>query len=253
MAATSTTLANARDGRRSAKKRSKTEEAYDYVKSRIITAVYRPGQYLNIAMICEETGLGRTPVHDALLRLSHDGLIDIFPKKGAIVRPDSLSEVSEILEARWVMEPYCAALAAERVNGAQIREMEKILEKCSGLVTQRGFEEFMLLDGQFHSVILEASGNKTLAGLILSLHEKATRLWFLAVWEVSDLARTQREHEAILAAIRRGDPAGATSAMQQHITSLRRRVMAGHRSAASPADGAEEAPFATGATSRDGG
>lgn len=213
-----------------AKKLSKTEEAYEYLKTRIITASYRPGQYLNIGMICEETGLGRTPVHDALLRLSHDGLIDIFPKKGAIVRPDSVSEVSEILEARWVMEPYCAGLAAERVTPAQIKEMEDILEKCSRLITERGFDEFMLLDGRFHSVVLAASGNQTLAGLILSLHEKATRVWFLAMWEVADLARTQKEHEAILAAMKRGDQVGATTAMQQHLTSLRRRVLSGGRS-----------------------
>lgn len=205
--------------------------AYEYVKTRIITAIYRPGQYLNIGMICDETGLGRTPVHDALLRLSHDGLIDILPKKGAIVRSDSLSEVSEILEARWVMEPYCAGLAAERVLPAQIKEMEDILGQCDRLVTERGFNEFMMLDGRFHSVILEASGNRTLADLILSLHEKATRVWFLAVWEVGDLARTQKEHEALLAAIKRGDQLGATTAMQQHITSLRRRVMSGGQAA----------------------
>ena len=246
MTATSTTRKEAHAGRKRPAKRSKTEEAYDYVKSRIITAVYRPGQYLNIAMICEDTGLGRSPVHDALLRLSHDGLIDIFPKKGAIVRPDSLSEVSEILEARWVMEPYCAGLAAERVTASQVREMEEILEECSGLISRRGFEEFMLLDGRFHSVVLAASGNKTLADLILSLHEKATRLWFLAVWEVSDLARTQKEHEAILSAIRCGDQAGATVAMQRHITSLRRRVMSGHRHASDNGAAADSVTGAVG-------
>lgn len=220
----------------------KSDAAYEYVKSRVITAAYRPGQYLNIAMICDETGLGRTPVHNALLRLSHEGLIDILPKKGAIVRADSLTEVSEILEARWVMEPYCAALAAERVTSDQLLEMGEILGKCGQLITERGFEEFMLLDGQFHRVVLEASGNKTLSELVLSLHEKATRVWFLAVWNVGDLARTQKEHEAIFSAIKRGDKEGASVAMQQHLTSLRLRVLSGSSAGLNDAATADQAP-----------
>lgn len=219
---------------------SKTQMAYKHVKSRIITARYRPGQYLNVAMICDETGFGRTPVHEALLRLSHDGLIDILPRKGAIVRPDSLNEVSDILEARWVMEPYCAGLAAERAISSQIREMEQILEESDRLVPERGFNEFMILDGRFHSILLAACGIKTLADMILSLHEKATRVWFLGVWQESDLSRTQEEHEAILAAIKRGDQRGATTAMQRHITSLRRRVMTGNLP---PADQVEPLPI----------
>eukprot|EP01042_Synura_sphagnicola_P021729 gene21729-27647_t len=89
-----------------------SEQAYIAIKDRIITLFFAPGQYLNEASICEQLGMGRTPVHQALQRLQAEGLVDVVPRKGVIIQPDSMGQVVEILDARLVVEPEIAARAA---------------------------------------------------------------------------------------------------------------------------------------------
>lgn len=201
------------------------EQAYESIKHKIITLEYRPGQYLNEAAIRASLSLGRTPVHQALHRLKLEGLVEIIPRKGVIVRPDTLNEVLEIMEARWVAEPYCAGLAAERATPDQVAAMEGALARGRNMLSRRSMTDFMHLDQEFHRGMAAAARNRILGDLLRSLHERASRVWFLRVWDEADLRRTQTEHEAVMAAVKRGDRNAAVKAMQRHITSLRRRIV----------------------------
>src|SRR5690606_8086580 len=101
--------------------------AYGEIKRRIITLQYRPGEYLNEAMISDQLGIGRTPVHQALDRLMLEDMVEVIPRKGVIVRPVSLDEVLQLVEVRLVNETHCAALAAQRATEAEIEHMAAIL------------------------------------------------------------------------------------------------------------------------------
>ena len=73
-------------------------KAYEDIKEKIITLYFLPGQYLNEAAISGLLQVGRTPVHQALQRLELEGLVEIMPRKGVVVLPDSISEIIKILE-----------------------------------------------------------------------------------------------------------------------------------------------------------
>ena len=111
-------------------RQSLRDQAYVRIKRRIIALDYKPGAYINEAMICDDLGIGRTPVHLALERRAVDGLIEVIPRKGLIVAPLSLDEMRQINEVRKLLEPAAASLAARwatdddsrscRVNRARI-------------------------------------------------------------------------------------------------------------------------------------
>src|ERR1700679_872511 len=82
---------------------SLTDQAYEAIKEKVITLYFLPGQYLNEAAICDLLDLGRTPFHQALQRLQLEGLIDVVPRKGVIIQPDSVSQILEFLDARMVV------------------------------------------------------------------------------------------------------------------------------------------------------
>src|SRR5262245_40892958 len=84
------------------------DAAYDAIKHRIITCAFRPGEYINELQLSSMLKIGRTPVHQALDRLMIEGLVDVIPRKGVIVRPVSLNEVLQIIETRLVNETYCS-------------------------------------------------------------------------------------------------------------------------------------------------
>lgn len=202
---------------------SLSEQAYERIKSQILTLQLRPGHFFTEAQLSESLGLGRTPVHQAVHRLSLEGLIEIIPRKGLIVRPDSMNEVVHLLEARWALEPSIAALAAERATPQQIEQLQALIGNQEAMAGRGDRTTFMDADRSFHRIIANAADNPVLADLIRPLHERSARLWHLQLIHADDLERTKREHEAIVDAIVRGDKTAAAKAMQQHIASLRRR------------------------------
>ena len=206
---------------------SLSDRAYEQIKQKILSLEFGPGQFLNEMGIASMLGLGRTPVHQAVHRLKADGLLDVIPRKGILVRPDSLNEVLELLEARLALEPGIAALAAERVTPDQIAAIRALLSQSGRITHQKHRQQFMAIDRAFHALVAGGAGNAILAEAIRPMHERSTRIWHLRVWQADDLAVTQAEHEAILDAIARGDKSGAARAMQQHLASLRRRIVRG--------------------------
>lgn len=211
---------------RSQNKASLADKAYEAVKRRIITLEFRPGQYLNETTVCKLLRIGRTPVHQAMHRLMLDGLVEIIPRKGVIVRSESIDEVFDLMEARWVVEPYCAGLAAEQTTAKDAEELEHLLTTARQHLDTNAIEGFMSMDRAFHARIARV-GNTILGEMLRTLHERSARIWFLNVWTHEDFAATQAEHEAILGAIRNGDKEGAAGAMRDHLTSLRRRIIRG--------------------------
>ncbi len=85
---------------------------YRWLKQHVLTLPSREGTFLTEAEVCRETGTSRTPVREALLRLEADGLVQIVPKKGAYVPPIAEAEIEAVMQARGLVEEWCARQAA---------------------------------------------------------------------------------------------------------------------------------------------
>jgi DNA-binding GntR family transcriptional regulator len=202
------------------------EDAYEAIKLRIITCVLKPGEYVNELQLSALLAIGRTPVHQALERLMLEGMIDIIPHKGAIVRPFRLSEVRQIAEARTVNEIHCARLAAERASDLNIAVLEDVLAQTRHWASLRNVEKLVLLDRAFHRELASAAHNDALAELLRGLHERSLRFWFLSHGAPDQYDGVRRQHEAILAALRKRDPKAAEAAMRAHMEALRHNIAA---------------------------
>ena len=201
-------------------------QAYEAIKHRIFTVAYAPGAYLNELAISRELDIGRTPVHHALHRLAKEGLVDVIPRKGVIVRPVSLDEVAQIIEARLVNETYCASLAARRVTRRDLEEPKDILDKAQKEIDARtGVEELMRLDQSFHRWMAEMSGNPVLAEFLANLQDRAARFWFLSLSADHHQQQVQQEHLDLLQAVASKDETQAANMARAHIESFRNTIL----------------------------
>jgi DNA-binding GntR family transcriptional regulator len=200
------------------------EAACEEIKRRIIRLDYRPGTYINAAQVSADLGIGVTPVNQALNRLMHEGMVQIMPRKGAIVRPVSLEEILQLIDVRLVNESYCARLAAERASEAEIAAIEAVLDRAERLVSRRDIEGLMLLDREFHLRLSRAARHPVLAELLLGLHERSLRFWFISLSDEEHLAAVHREHRAIADALRARDPDAIEAAVRSHIESFRATI-----------------------------
>lgn len=185
----------------------------------------RPGQFLNEAALCKLTGIGRMPVHQATHRLQAEGLIEVIPRKGLVIRMDSLHDVLALLEARITIEPNVAALAAERIGKEQCLKLERLLAQSRALLQKSKRQAFGVIDRAFHGLVADAAANQVLADTLRPLHERSELFWRLSIMPEEALEVTQREHEAVLGAILKHDAEGARDSMQAHLLSLHNRIL----------------------------
>ena len=199
-------------------------KAYEAIKLRIITCDLKPGEYINELQLSALLRIGRTPVHQALERLVLEGMVEIIPHKGAIVKPFSLNEALQIAEARFVNEIHCARLASERASDLNVAQLEDILARTGHWASLRNVEKLVLLDRAFHQELARAAHNEALAVLLGNLHERSLRFWFVYHGAPGQHDRVCRQHEAILAALRKRDSKAAEAAMRTHIESLQHQI-----------------------------
>ncbi len=210
---------------KSAPEPSLRERAYAEIKRRINCLEYQPGAYINEAQVSRQLRIGRTPVHQALDRLMHEGLVEVIPRKGVIVQSISLEQILQIVELRLVNEPYCVALAAERATGADIAALERLLAQAPPLIRARDREGLMGLDRAFHHALAQAARNPVLTDLLAWLHERSLRFWFISLGDDLQLRRVDEEHHAVLEAVAARERERAVAAMRTHIESFRKNIM----------------------------
>jgi DNA-binding GntR family transcriptional regulator len=199
-------------------------KAYEAIKHRIITCAFKPGEYINELQLSSVLKIGRTPVHQALDRLMVEGLVQVIPRKGVIVKPVSLNEVLQIIEVRLINEPFLARLAAEHARDSDLAAMSQVLLQAKHWAAQRNIELMMLLDREFHLLIAQTAKNDVLTELLRILHERSLRFWFISLNAPKQYERVQEEHSAILAAIREHNADQAEAAMRVHIEACRASV-----------------------------
>jgi DNA-binding GntR family transcriptional regulator len=185
-------------------------------------------------VIAEETlasqfGVSRTPIREALLRLITDGFLEKGASRSYLVTEITIESIRNVFDLRYLLEPAAASQAASNpLRMEALTRAGEILETM-GSWPQEAKEieqllEFHGLDARFHEAIAEASGNKQMAKFISELMKHCGHFWMKVNLNGAPLATTVQEHSNILAAIRIGDPAKASEALQKHLKKARERL-----------------------------
>lgn len=206
---------------RPARDRPATDRAYDYTKEGITSGTLRGGDLISEGDVAQALSISRTPVREAFLRLSSEGLLRLYPKRGALIVPVTPGEVSDVLTARQLVEPWAVGVAV----GMLRTRREALAEGLSALLaTQRqalGDErlpDFHLADCQFHLAIVEAAGNELLGHFYRSLRDRQLRMLDTAsIRDPGRRATILDQHQALLVAIREGKAIDAATTIAEHL------------------------------------
>ncbi|GAB3206616.1 GntR family transcriptional regulator [Marinactinospora thermotolerans] len=198
---------------------SAADRTYAHTKDAILSRRYVGGEILSEGDIAADVGVSRTPVREALLRLEAEGLVRLYPKRGALVVPVSQQEIDDVIETRRLVEGYTAERAAEAGQEAR-RELVATLTghlDAMNAHLENDRRAFVLADREFHRAIVTASGNEILIHLYGTLRDRQLRMMEEGTRTAARMRRNIEEHGAILEAIRAGDPAAARTAVRVHM------------------------------------
>jgi DNA-binding GntR family transcriptional regulator len=202
-----------------------SEEAYEQIKDKIITLELEPSAVIDEQALMEQLGLGRTPIREALQRLSADGLVHIAPRRGMFVTDISITDLQHIFEVRIALAGFCARLAAQRITPDQIAEMDTVLHGLEH-VKPGDFKVLMEIDRSFQRVLYRAGGNEILAETLDRLYDLSLRIWYLVLNRLGDVQTSIEQHRELADALEAGDGDRAEALIQQHITQFQHWIKA---------------------------
>ena len=192
--------------------------AYDEIRSLIVAGALAPGSRLGQGELADQLGISRGSVREALRRLAGDGLVDFEVNRGFFVAEVGLDDVRNRLEARLVLEPEIARLAAKRRSEADLELMRATI---TAEAAARTSDEVHDASRAFHVAVAAATGNQAFTKLLdaLWIADVGRRLLAqrrqAANWQDDDVD----EHRAIVAALEAGDGERAASLMRAHVES----------------------------------
>jgi DNA-binding GntR family transcriptional regulator len=176
---------------------------YDILRDKILSYNLEPGQRLDVAQISLDLGISRTPVKDALQRLSVQGLVEIHPRRGTFVSQISPDDVKESFEVREALEVKACELAAGKINAATAVVLRDLNRRMFG--PDLRFIDHVELDSEFHRLIVESAGNRRLLRIYsgLKAHVHIARAHYKsAIWRRN--SNTAGEHDSIIHALVEG-------------------------------------------------
>jgi DNA-binding GntR family transcriptional regulator len=193
------------------------EQAYRLIRQRILDNVYPAGYRALEREFAEELALSRTPVREALLRLQAEGLLELIPRHGARVLPVSASDMREIYEVLTALESMAAEIVTRRKpTAAELRPLSSASRAMTEALKNDDLEAWARADEHFHRQLLELAGNTVLIQTVQQLWDRAHRARMVTLRLRPRPVHSTKEHNAIVEAIRAGDPEATVRLYRSH-------------------------------------
>ena len=194
------------------------------LRDMIIEGKLAPGARINEGQVGASLGVSRTPLREAIKTLASEGLVEILPAKGAIVRRFSEQDIFDTLEVLKIMEQKAGLLACERASDAQINEIAALHHEMMALFARRDRLAYFKRNQEIHLAIVRASGNAVLAQTHEQLQARIRRVRFVGNEKPERWAGAVAEHEEMIAALVVRDAVRLTEVLGRHLDKTMDRV-----------------------------
>lgn len=211
-----------RSGGKNMKHRTMASAAAEEVRRRILDETYAPGVQLKQDILARELGMSRIPVREAFLILEKEGLIKVFPHRGAIVAALTFDEIDELFTMRILLEPHLLERSAPKLTAGDFEGLWAIQDDYREALSGGDIAEWNDLNKQFHMMLYRHAGSPRIAETVQNLLIECdihTRMQLVSI--EGDRERAVAEHGSLLRLCEAGQFAAATDLLRAHLDYIR--------------------------------
>lgn len=205
-------------------RRTLHDEVLERLRDMIIEGRLAPGQRINEGLVGAQLGVSRTPLREAIKTLASEGLVEIQPAKGAIVRKFSARDLLQILEVLKTLEQLGGRMACAQASEETIAALRAMHDEMMALYAKRDRLDYFKLNQAIHSALVAASGNAVLVEMHGTLQARIKRLRFIGNEGPEKWAGAVAEHEEMMTALAKRDGEALAAAIGKHMDSTLVRV-----------------------------
>ena len=195
------------------------------LRQSILTGELKPGERLMEIHLADKLGVSRTPVREAIRRLELEGLVTMFPRRGAEVAQITEKSMSDVLEVRRTLDALCAELACDRITEEGLASLKCACEVFEQCVDTGDAKKIAQADVSLHDIIVQATGNQRLIQLVNNLSEQMYRYRFEYIKDSHQHETLIKEHRIIYQSILKKDNDTAAAAAKTHIDNQKKAIM----------------------------
>ena len=207
----------------------KTAQVYGIMRRAIVNLHLAPGSNVNEKLICDQLGISRTPLREAILQLQAENLVSVVPNSGTYVSRIDLQSVFDGQLVRDALELKVVQLAANRMTPQFERALDFNMHQQRRMAADLDYDGFYALDEAFHTMICEFGASAHIWKIINGAKAQLDRVRRLSFPLPSHLDVVLHEHEAVVDGLKLRDPEAATAAMKVHLdrvfTMIRRHIV----------------------------
>lgn len=196
------------------------ERAYQQIEEAIVTLKLPPGAIVSELAMSDMTGIGRTPIREAIQRLAQENLIVVLPQRGLLIAEMDVRKQLKLLETRREVERLISRSAARRANETERARFAELTAEFLAEAEANDDMNFVRTDREFNELCLVAAHNEFAEGAMRLMHGLSRRFWYVHYKQAADLPETARLHAAIADAIAAGDVNRAGIALDQLVDQM---------------------------------
>jgi DNA-binding GntR family transcriptional regulator len=205
---------------------SLTTRVQTAIENMIMSGELRGGERVNEVALSERFGTSRGPLREACRALAQEGLLVAIPNRGVFVRQMDLREALEVYDIRSALDELLGRLIAERVTGAQVDELNRLIGEMDKAAADTDLEHYYPVNVEFHNCLLAFANNRRLERLYRSLVKELHLFRRMGLLQSGSMRISNEEHRRIVQAIAEGDPITAGVSMKSHVLSAKQRLLA---------------------------
>lgn len=202
---------------------------FQTLRQSILHGELKPGERLMEIHLAERLGVSRTPIREAIRKLELEGLVEMIPRRGAVVASITEKDLKDVLEVRRTLEILAGEVACERITPELLEELKRAEEEFSNLKETEDVNRLAAADVRFHEIIYMATGNDRLIYILNNLREQMYRYRLEYLKDRTSRERLDKEHQEIYLGIKNGDKKAVSQAICIHIDNQETAILAGLR------------------------
>jgi DNA-binding GntR family transcriptional regulator len=199
---------------------SMTDLAYFHLEELIVTLKLAPGAAVSEGELSTRTGIGRTPIREALQRLAREKLVSILPRRGIVVSAVNVKEQLKLLEVRRELERFIARSAARRATEEERKRFRELARDFEKSAKSDDDVAFMRTDREFNTLCSAAAHNDFAASAMSLMHSLSRRFWYIHYKQAADMPLTAKLHADIARAIADADEERAAKASDKLLDAI---------------------------------
>lgn len=202
----------------------KTDEAYEYVKAKILNGEYPPLSDISEDTLQRELNVSRTPVREAILRLEKEDLVYVYPRKGTIVTAVSMDLIEDVYGVRELVEPSMVLDSMHMLNRDWLRDIKRRILEPPNLEGEALRRYYVDLDTELHSKIVAGCPNRYLVRLMNNIFDQNLRLRIISSHPTEGEGSIE-EHVALVDALLEGNKELVQARLEEHLKVSKARTM----------------------------